>query len=260
MIQNFKQQSRKDDLKVLLIIIAVFVFVIWLCTPPGNKFLQMCFWGNHVKYAAAKVFDKDALAESTFHRNNAIYIAQMYGTKQKKTAISEMDKAIQLLPAYVSDDELKSLYKDRAYIKLYVGDYNGALEDFLHSEKIDFNDNLKVAMLFKQKGKYRLAMSYCNAILDVDGNAYAGFACLSDLYASAGRPDIGVKLWDLSIDRTKNNPRAYVERAKLKKAMGDMNGYNKDLETAKSYSPALDENYSITEEALHPKKLLLSIR
>ena len=260
MIQNFNSQNRKEDLKILLIVLAVFGFVVWLCTPPGNKFIQMCFWGNHVKYAYAKMFNNDASTEYIFHRNNAIYIAQMYKDKQKKTAISEMDKAILTLPDFVSEKELQSMYRDRAYIKLYTGDHKGALDDFLHSGKIEFNDYLKMAMLFKVNGNLKYAISYCNAILDVDFKAYAGYACLADIYTTARRPEIGIRVWDLSIDRSKNNPRAYVERAKLKQMVGDTNGYEQDIKTAKELLPTVDLNYSITDEALHPKVLRLPIR
>lgn len=259
-ISNYNKPSRKDDIRLLSIIIAVFIFVVWLFTPPGNKFMEMCFYGNHVKYFFAKLSGDSTNSEYIFHRNNAIYIAKMYKGKNAKKAISEMDEAIKTMPAYVSDTELKTLYKDRAYIKLYVGDYKGALNDFLHSGNIEFNDNLKVAMLLKENGNYKDALSYCNAILDKDPTAYAGFACVADLYSSLKRYDVAIKVWDLLIDRKKNNPRAYMDRAKLKKAMGDMNGYASDVKLAKEYSPSIDENDSIIYEALHPKILALPIR
>ena len=161
---------------------------------------------------------------------------------------------------FVSEKELQSMYRDRAYIKLYTGDHKGALDDFLHSGKIEFNDYLKMAMLFKVNGNLKYAISYCNAILDVDFKAYAGYACLADIYTTARRPEIGIRVWDLSIDRSKNNPRAYVERAKLKQMVGDTNGYEQDIKTAKELLPTVDLNYSITDEALHPKVLRLPIR
>ena len=45
-IQNFKVGNRKDDIKLLMKLIFVFIIVAWLCTPPGNKILQICFVYN----------------------------------------------------------------------------------------------------------------------------------------------------------------------------------------------------------------------
>ncbi len=196
--------------------------------------------------------------EYLFHRNNAVYLAKMYPNKKK--ALDEMNKAIQTFPSYFSDSELKSLYKDRAEIRLMAGDYKGALSDFMNSGDIQFNDNLKVAMLFKEQGNYREAMSFCNRILEADSTAFAGFACLSDLYSSIGRYDIAIKVWNLSIDRRSNNPKAYVERARVKKKNGDIIGYNQDIAKAKEFSPIIDIDESITNNALHPKMLMLTIK
>ncbi len=259
-ISNYNKPSRKDDIRLLTIIIAVFLLVVWLFTPPGNKFMEMCFYGNHIKHFFANITNNSESTEYIFHRNNAIYIAKMYKGKNAQRAIAEMDLAIKTIPAYVNDYELKTLYKDRAYIKLYVGDYKGALNDFLHSGSIEFNDNLKVAMLLKENGNYRDALSYCNAILDKDPTAYTGFACTAELYASLKRYDVAIRVWDLLIDRKKNNPRAYMDRAKLKKAIGDMKGYESDVKLAKEYSPSIDENDSIIYDALHPKILALPIK
>lgn len=258
MITNFKKQSRKDDAILLTWIVSIFLLVAWFCTPPGNKFVQICFWGNNTKFFFAKMTGSSASTEYIFHRNNAVYLAKMY--PKKKTALKEMDKAIKTLPAYASESELRSLYKDRAEIKLFLGDYKGALNDYVNSNMINFSDNLKVAMLFKIAGNYKEAMSYCNSILNKDSSAYAGFACIADIYQTIGRPDVAIKVWDLAIDRNKNNPRAYADRALVKKSMGDMEGYNSDVKIAKEYSPAINIESSIIEETLHPKILTLSIR
>lgn len=258
MITNFKKTSRKEDAKLLAWVICGFLFVAWLCTPPGNKFLQVCFWGNNTQLFISKLTHNSDATEYLFHRNNAVYLAKMYPNKKK--ALDEMNKAIQTFPSYSSESELKSLYKDRADIRLMAGDYKGALSDFMNSGVIQFNDNLKVAMLFKEQGNYREAMSYCNRILEVDSAAYAGFACLSDLYTNLGRYDIALKVLDLSIDRRTNNAKAYAERAKVKKLMGDLEGYNKDVAKAKEYSPTINIDESLTYDALHPKILTLTIR
>lgn len=260
MITNFKQQSRKDDMKLLTWIIVGFLFVAWLCTPPGNKFLQICFWGNNTKFFISKLTNNYVDTEYIFHRNNAVYLAKMF-PKDAKKALKEMDKAIETIPSFVSDKELKSLYKDRAQIKLFMGDYKGALSDFINSDNILFNENLTVAMLFKEAGNYREAMSYCNKILNIDSSAYAGFVCMSDIYNTLGRPEVSIRVWDLAIDRKKNNPRAYVDRALLKKKIGDLSGYESDIKLAKEYSPTINiEEKSLAYEALHPKILMLSIR
>lgn len=259
MITNFnKKQSRKDDIKLLVWIIFGFLFVAWICSPPGNKFLQLCFWGNNTKYFISKIFRGNNSTEYMFHRNNAVYLAKMY--PDRKTALTEMNKAIQTLPSYASEQELKSLYKDRAEIRLFLGDQKGALGDFINSGDISFTDNLKVALLYRVAGNYREAISYCNAMLNQDPFAYAGFACLADIYTSVGRPDVALNVWNLAIDRKNNNPRAYADRALVKKSMGDQMGYESDMKIAKEYSPALDENDSIIDDTLHPKILALNIK
>lgn len=258
MISNFSKQTKKDDMKLLMWIIMGFLFVAWLCTPPGNKFLQICFWGNNTKFIIAKITGNVDTTEYIFHRNNAVYLAKMYPNKKK--ALIEMDKAIKTIPQFVSDTELKSLYYDRANIKLFAGDYKGALSDFMNSGEISFNDNLKVAMLFKEAGNYKEALSYCNRILNIDSTAYAGYACLADLYSSLGRDDVALNIWNLSIDRKKNNARAYADRALIKKKLGDLAGYNEDVAKAKEYLPTINLEESITYDALHPKMLTLSIK
>ena len=42
--------------------------------------------------------------------------------------------------------------------------------------------------------------------------------------------------------------------------MGDLSGYNDDVKIAKQYSPGIDLEASIVEDALHPKILTLSVR
>lgn len=255
---SYVQKNRKDDTKVIVGIIVGFLLVAWLCSPPGNKFLQVCFWGNNTKYFIMKLIKPTSVNEYIHHRNNAVYLAKMYPTKDK--ALKEMNKAIDVLPKYAPEDELKALYKDRAEIKLYQGDQKGALSDFMKSGQIYFSDYLKIAMLFKTIGKYREAMSYCNGILNQDASAYAGFVCISDIYNSVNRPDLALRAWNLAIDRNSSNPRAYIDRAKVKKALGDLNGYNEDVKIAKSLSPNIDIDNSLIDDTLTPKILALNIR
>ena len=258
MITNFKKTSRKEDAKLLTWVICAFLLIAWLCTPPGNKFLQVCFWGNNTKLFIARITDNSDSNEYIFHRNNAVYLAKMYSNKKK--ALQEMNKAIATVPSFLPESEVKSLYKDRAEIRLMAGDYKGALNDFINSGNIQLQDNLKVALLFKEQGNYKAAMSFCNNILETDNRAYAGYACIADLYSSLGRYDLALNVWNLALDRRPGNARAYVDRAKVKKMLGDMNGFEQDIKKAKQYSPTLNIDESIIYDALHPKMLILPIR
>lgn len=258
MASRISNSTQRDDTKLLVWIVVGFLFVAWLCTPPGNKFLQLCFWGNNTKYIVAKFSGSVDTTAYIFHRNNAVYLAKMY--PDKKRALKEMDKAIKVIPNFAKDTELKSLYYDRASIRLMAGDYKGALSDFMNTGEISFNDNLKVAMLFKEVGNYRDAMGYCNNIINTDSTAYAGYACMSEIYSSLGRYDVCLNVWNLLIDRKPNSPRAYADRALIKKKMGDLEGYNNDIKKAKEYLPTMDIDESLTYNVLHPKKLMLSIK
>ena len=258
MITDFKKRNRVDNKSLLTGIVIVFFIVVFFAVPPRDKLSQLCFWGTNTKFMIAKMMGDSNATAYLFHRNNAIYLAKMY--PNRKTAISEMDKSIKALPRAASESELKTLYKDRAEIKLFLGDYKGALNDFVKSDLITFNDSLKVALLFKVNGNYNQALSYCNNILNKDNSAYAGFACIADVYKSANRPDVALRVWDLALDMNKNMPRAYVDRALLKKSRGDLTGYDSDIKLAKQYSPTVDLNASIIEDTLHPKMLTLNIR
>ena len=256
---NNYTKVKRNDAKLLLWIIAGFLFVAWLCSPPGNKFLQICFWGNNTKLFISKIMNSDENKLYMFHRNNAVYLAKMF-PKDKRKAMQEINKAITLLPSYADDKVLQSLYRDRAYIQMYYGENIGALNDFMHSGELQFMDYLPVALLFKENGDYRNALSYCNGILNVDMNAYAGYACLSDIYDSAGRPEIAERIWNLAIDRKSNNPKFYVERSKIRTKLGDEEGASTDLAKAREYIPNIDINQSIVEDTLHHKVLPLTIK
>lgn len=258
MITNFKQRTKKDDIKLLAWIIGAFLMLVWFCTPPGNKVLQICFWGNNTQMLISKLKHEDT-TEYIFHRNNAVYLAKMYPDDNKR-AIKEMDKAIALLPAFATEAQLQELYKERAQIHLFLGNYQKALSDYMNAGELGFNDYLKVAMLYRVSGNYRMALSYCNAILNVDASAFAGYACLADVYDKAGRTDTAIRVWDLAIDRKNNNPKAYMHRALLKKKTGDADGYNADKAIAKQYSPNINEKESIINDTLHPKILTLTAK
>ncbi len=253
MITNFNKKNRKDDIKLLCLLIFAFIFIIWLCTPPGNKFAQIALYGNNTQLLFAKLTKpSEELNEWLFHRNNAIYFVRM---DNKNSALKEINKAINTYPTYLPEAKLLELYLIRAQIRLCNKDYNAALNDYMRLKSLSLFDKLRVALLFKESGNNKYAISYCNDILNSDPAAYIGYACIADIYASAGRYDTAVKIYDLLIDRSKNRAKYYAERAEYKKMCGDTEGYIEDLKTAKSISSDLGTNFSIIQEALSPKNL-----
>ena len=256
MITNFKKQSRKDDILFVLRLILVLVLIAWFCTPPGNKFLQVCFWGNNAQYMYAKYIKKDDTNAYVFHRNNAVYLAKM---DFKTKAYAEINKAIEIYPSYMGDAKLERLYRDKAIICLYFKDYKDALSSMVKTRPVNILDNLRLAMLFKANNNYKYALSYCNEIFAIDFKAYAGYACAADVYAAAGRVSTSIRLFDLLIDKSPNRAKYYAERAMYKKMLHDIDGYNEDMNKAKELSTYANFNSSITRDILNPKRLDLSI-
>ena len=256
MIKNFDNNTRKSDAKILTWIIIGFIFVIWLCTPPGNKFIQLCFWGNNTQFLIAKLTNNDETTAYKFYRNNAIYLARM---NQQKQALKEMDKSIESYPTYMPEKTLQSLYKDRAQLRMFYKNYKGALDDYLKVENLDLTDKFKLAMLYKVNGKNKYALSYCNSILSIDANAYSGYLCLADIYANVQRYDASVKIFDLLIDRNPKKGKYYADRAQYKKLMGDVLGYETDISKASRLAPNTNLTSSLVDETLNPKVLNLTI-
>ncbi len=256
MIENLKPKQKKNDAKILAWIIIGFIFVVWLCTPPGNKFMQIAFWGNNTKLMIAKMQHKEETTAYKLIRNNAVYLARM-GMKDK--ALQEMDKAIQSLPAYMPENILESLYRDRATLKLYYRDYKGALNDYTKIKSLEFNDYFKIAMLYKVNGNNKYAAQNCSKIISLDSTAYAGYLCLADVYAGVGRVDAAVNIMGLLIDRAPNRAKYYADRAAYKLEMGDKRGHYEDMEKAKELAPHMDFDSSLVKETLEPKVLTLTI-
>lgn len=257
MITNFNNNQRKNDIIALSIIVMVFFFIAWLCTPPGNKFAQLAFYGNHTQFLIAKMAkSNDELNEWLFHRNNAVYLIRMENPSE---AIKEMNKAINTYPVYMSETRLKTLYLERAQMRMFNKDYNGALSDYMRIQNLSLLDRFRVALMFKAIGNNNYALRYCNSILDVDHLAYAGYACLADVYAGVGKYDVAVRVYDLLIDRSSGRAKYYVDRAKYKKLCGDHAGYNEDIKIAKNMAYKIDLDYSIVRETLYPKMLDLDI-
>lgn len=243
-----KNEKDKHFLTILLLII----LGIYLIIPPYDKITQIQYLSNNLQM----IFSKNETEEYIFHRNNAIYLAKM---NNEQGAIREMDMSIYTLPSGKSENTLYRLYRDRATIKMFYGDYKGALNDYLRLPKLGMTDYLTVAMLLKENGKKQLAVSYCNKIINMDLKAYAGYACIADIYASAGKYDASVMIYDLLIDRVSNNSKYYADRAMYKEKAGDFEGAEKDREKAKELSPFVDYTTSITYDAIHPKKFNLPI-
>ena len=238
-----KQKKKKILLRILLAVIVLY-FVI----PPFNKVAQIGYIYYNIKYTIGT----QETESYVFHRNNAVYLARM---GKFQNAVKEMDKSIAALPSNVSESKLYDLYKDRADIKLYYGDYKGALNDLLRIPNHNINDYLVIAMLLKEIDKKKLAISYCNKIMEADIKAYAGYACIADIYASAGKYEAAVMIYDLLIDRFPKRAKYYADRSVYKAKLGDKAGSKEDYDMSKELSSFVDYGESITYNATHPKKL-----
>lgn len=256
MVTNFKNQSRKKDLKQLFILILFVAFVFWLYSPPGYRYLNLYLWNNNVKMFLAEIQDREAATAYILHRNNAVYYAKM---NKKEGAFAEINKAIELFPEYGSENTLRGLYKDKAMIHIYFKSYKEALNNYLRANVVNIYDNLRLAMLLKENGNYKEALGYCNEIINTGMKAYAGYACAADIYAGAGRLDSAIRIYDLLIEKTPKNANHYVERAEYKRLRGDIEGYNEDMAIAKSFSNYDPNHVSIIKEAITFKRFDLPL-
>lgn len=253
MITNNKESDRRDDIKLLFIVIACFLLVIWFFTPPGNKFAQICLFGNNTKYLVAKLtLPKEEFQEWKLLHNSAVYLMQI---DKPTEAIKKINESINKFPTYLPDSQLDTLYLNRAKMLLYIGDYTGALSDYSRLKNLSAVDNFRVALLHKQNGNNKFALQYCNTVLNLEPRAYIGYACVADIYAGAGKNDVAVRVFDLLIDKFPNRARYYADRAMYKKKAGDVTGYVQDLDKAKSIIPNIEEESTIIYDTLHPKKL-----
>ena len=62
MIIDFNKGTLQQecDTRVVKVAIVLFLFVTWLCTPPGNKFAQVCLYGNFTRHFVANIVNKDS--------------------------------------------------------------------------------------------------------------------------------------------------------------------------------------------------------
>lgn len=239
-----------------IISLVVIVFIAYLLCPPYNKIAQIGYLINNINYFKTKTIENDSSGDYLFHRNNAVYLSKM---NNKQAALREINMAIASIPSVISENEAEKIYLDRANIRIYYKDYKGALDDMLRVQHLNINDYLKIAMLLKEQGNNKLSVSYCNKIIELDIKAYAGYACIADVYASVGKYDASVMIYDLLIDRVPNNAKYYADRAQYKRSAGDIEGYQRDMESAKKIYPLVDTETSITYDSIHPQKLELSI-
>ena len=253
-INNFKIGNRKDDIKILFMIIFIFFFIVWLLTPPGNKFVQVCFWGHNVQYVVTKIVDKNATEEYLFYWKNAVYLAQL---KDRK-AITEINKAIQKAPRYLSKEEINNLYRDEANINIIFKQYLDALNAYLKLKNFESSDYIKIAMLLKKQEKYPLAVSYCNKLFSYELAKEDGLACIADVYATAGKFNSSVKIYDYLINRNSNRAEYYMQRADYKRLTGDFIGQREDIRKAQELDPKISLEVADLGELLLSKNIKLS--
>lgn len=255
MISNFNIKNRKDDIKVLCLIVIGFLFLVWLCTPTGNKLAEVCLYGNYTQWALAKLKNNHQATEYIFHRNNAIYLAKM---NNAKLALKEMDLALKTSPVFLDESEISSLYKDRGEIRLYFKEYKGALNDFIRSgQNYSVNDRFRMALLLNMHNKKKHAIAYCNSVIEDAPGKYVGYACLANVYATSNRYDTAVKIFDMLIEKYPSNGLYLYNRAMYKLKAGDVVGYKQDLDAALAIAPYVEKQKSLIEETLNPTYITL---
>ncbi len=247
----------KNDDKFIIGIVTAVLFLVWFFWPNANNVVRVGYWIKNIQYSVSTTFKIGKMAEYQHHLENARYIAQMYPNRPKH-AIYEMNKAIEKAPDYISEMELSKLYVNRAILKLYYGDKKGAMSDYMLAKNLDMTNDFRLAALLTENRQYQLASEYCKDILNKNNDAFYGYACFANVYASVNRKDAAIKVYDMAIDKKPNNARAYVERANMKKSVNDIKGYEEDISTAKSLLPNINLEQSVVQEAISSKKELLA--
>ena len=253
-ISGFQSRSARDDAMIILLIVAVFILCIWFASPPKNKALQMCYWGYKIKSFYLKKTRNVDINKYRYHVNNAVYLIKLYRKEpwSLRRALTEMDLAIESFPSAEANNNLKNLYKKRANIKLIAEDYKGALVDYSIAGNLDFNESLRVAILYTKLGKYDEATRDCTNLIQRDASTHVTFACLANVLIQKGQYNEALRLYNISVDRNPNNAQAYMDRAKLKKIMKNEAGYKSDLAIAHEISPLLKEDFSYMDSIITP--------
>lgn len=252
---RYARIRRKSSMSVSTIVTIVLIILtfIWLVSPPRNKVAQICYIANHIRYYVAILTKpKDEVFEWAFHRNNALYLSQM---KNKKLTQKEISAAVRTAPNYLPENLFDDLYTDCALFQIYIGDYKGALNNYLRVKNLSMMDHLRLALLHKEAGSVKYGVEHCKKILNIDPTAYAGYACYADLYAYTGHPEVSVKILNVLIDKYKNRAMYYVERAKYKKEAGDLTGYDEDMSKAKELSGIGIKQSELIEKTIKPQYL-----
>ena len=250
-IKGYNEHTKKDDIKCLISIAVIFACVFWYFCPPDNKIGHIKYW----TYNALSTF-KNKDSDYNYYRNQAIYLANL---NKKEASYKQINEAIKIASGDASDSDLEELYKVRGKIKIYFKDYKSALNDYLKANTYDITEMLTISQLYKLNGNKKEALSACNGIINMYEKAYAGFACLADVYANVGRYDVAVKVYDLYLDKTNISARGLADRAYYKKKMGDFEGAKADLEAAKNINAQTSEKITILDDTLKIKHLDLPI-
>ena len=256
MQKKLKPSSERPDTSVIVCAVATFLVIIWLFLPPLNKIEQFKYWGNNIQFACTRMFNNNPAVEYIYHKKNSVYLVKMYPDNLSK-ALEEINKAIKTAPGYVSDNELEGLYHDRARIRLFMRDYKGALDDFMKVKNIEFLDRLPIALMLAEKKQFSMAMKQCKKILELDGEAFSGYACMAEIYNQAGKKDAAINVYTFVLDKKKNNYWALLERSKIKKSLNDIKGADEDFAKAKEYARRITAEDSYFEEATSPKMIIL---
>ena len=262
MLSNIHGDENKNFYVRLLLLILMIIIIIWVIQPPKNKALQIEFWGHKIKSKIMTMNGSIGNNVYLIHRNNAAYIVNLYHKTSPKIAIAdtEMNLAFDKLPKSASENEYKRLIGDRAYIRFYKGDYLGAINDFENASSLDFNDYLLLSMLYKKTAQYEKGLDICQKILNKDDRSYEGFACVATIESALGNNERAVNVMTFAIEQKKNNPLAYIERARYRKITGDIAGYNQDIEKAKALKSTVKTNFNYAESILNPETLSMPIR
>lgn len=253
-ISGLKKRSSKDEIVTILLIVSLFVLAIWFVSPPRNKALQLCYWGFKVKAFYLKKTRNIDIEQYRYHVNNAIYLVKLYRNEpwNIRRALTEMDLAEQAFPKEEPKQKLSALYKKRAEIKLIAEDYKGALVDYMLAGDLGYYDTLKVGILYTKLGKFEEADKICNEIIQKDASSHSSFACLANVYIQQERLEDALRLYNMSVSRDSKNAQAYVDRAKLKKMMGNEIGYKADMVMAQELYPQIKEEVSYIDTFITP--------
>ena len=189
--------------------------------------------------------------EKIFEDLNNVFDKKTEGKKRKKRSKSTNFNSD-------SNDLMNSDIFESKNLTERISDVELDDYDYLLINNPDIDAKYKIALLLNNIEKYKMAIGYCNDIINNDERSYFGFSCVADTYFKAGRGLSAVRAFDLLIDRDPGKARYYIERALYRKALGDTIGYNQDVDKAKSISPSVDTNLSLVDETLRPKRVKIN--